>query len=151
MDWVFTKTSTVRPHFSPTMPILHNIQSSGSGQNNNYNNYVRNRNKPTIITELQLNLRKYINICCCSFSKISILKRKNCCKKVWPNDKFWCNDKFLLFFDLITWDTLMVWAWNLVCGRFINFRNRRKILNSLTFGCPSYYLSIRKLVLWKTH
>jgi len=32
----------------------------------------------------------------------------------------------------------MVWAWNLVCGRFINFRNGRKILTLLTFGCPSY-------------
>jgi len=31
MDSAFTKTSTVRPHFSPT---LHNIQSSSSGQNN---------------------------------------------------------------------------------------------------------------------
>jgi len=33
MDWAFTKTSTVRPHFSPTTPILH-MQSSSSGQNN---------------------------------------------------------------------------------------------------------------------
>jgi len=30
----------------------------------------------------------------------------------------------------------MVWAWNLVCGRFINFRNGRKFLTLLTFGCP---------------
>jgi len=28
------KYSIVRPHFSPTTPILHNIQSSSSGQNN---------------------------------------------------------------------------------------------------------------------
>jgi len=35
---------------------------------------------------------------------------------------------FDLFFDLTTWDSLMVWAWNLVCGRFINFRKGRKIL-----------------------
>ena len=34
MDWVFINISTVRPHFSPTMPILHNIQSCSSGQNN---------------------------------------------------------------------------------------------------------------------
>jgi len=34
MDLAFTKTSTVRPHFSPTTPILHNIQSSSSGQSN---------------------------------------------------------------------------------------------------------------------
>jgi len=34
MDSAFTKTSTVRPHFSPTTPNLQNIQSSCSGQNN---------------------------------------------------------------------------------------------------------------------
>jgi len=34
VDSAFTKTSTVRPHFSPATPILHNIQSSCSGQNN---------------------------------------------------------------------------------------------------------------------
>ena len=73
MDWAFTKTTAIRPHSSPTMLILHNIQSSNSGQNN----IVRNRNKPTIITELQLNLQKHINICCCSFNKISLFKRKN--------------------------------------------------------------------------
>jgi len=31
----------------------------------------------------------------------------------------------------------MVWAWNLVCGRFISFRNGRKSLTILTFGCPT--------------
>jgi len=35
MDWAFTRTSGVRPHFSPTTPIIHNIKSSSSGQNNN--------------------------------------------------------------------------------------------------------------------
>jgi len=30
------------------------------------------------------------------------------------------------FFDLITWDFLMVWAWNLVCGRFTSLRKSRK-------------------------
>jgi len=35
----------------------------------------------------------------------------------------------------------MVWAWNLVRGCFINFRNGRKILTLLTFGCPSYHQS----------
>jgi len=34
MDLAFTKTSTVRSHFSPTTPILHNIQSFSSGRNN---------------------------------------------------------------------------------------------------------------------
>ena len=33
----------------------------------------------------------------------------------------------------------MVGAWNLVCGRFMNFQNSRKILTLLTFGCPNYY------------
>jgi len=28
----------------------------------------------------------------------------------------------LTFFDPITCDSLMVWAWNLVCGRFIHFK-----------------------------
>ena len=37
----------------------------------------------------------------------------------------------------------MVWAWNLICGRFINFKYGRKILTLLTFGCPSndYFLA----------
>ena len=43
-----------------------------------------------------------------------------------------------LFFDPITWDSLMVWAWNMVCGRFVNFRNGRKNFTLLTFGCPSH-------------
>jgi len=34
-----------------------------------------NRNKPIIITELQLNLQKYINICCCSFKNIDKEKK----------------------------------------------------------------------------
>jgi len=37
--------------------------------------YARSRNKPTVTTELQLNLQEHINICCCSFNKVSI-KRK---------------------------------------------------------------------------
>ena len=43
-----------------------------------------------------------------------------------------------VFFYLITWDSFMVWAWNLVCGRFLSFRKGRKILTLLTFGCSSY-------------
>jgi len=35
-----------------------------------------------IITELQPNLQKHINICCCSFNKISIKRKKLRCKKV---------------------------------------------------------------------
>ena len=36
----------------------------------------------------------------------------------------------------------MVWAWNLVCGRFMNFQNSRKISNLLTFGCPSHHQKV---------
>ena len=32
----------------------------------------------------------------------------------------------------------MVSEWNLVCGRFINFKEGRQILTLLTSGCPSY-------------
>jgi len=38
----------------------------------------------------------------------------------------------------------MVWAWNLVCGFFINFRNGRKILTSLILVA----LAITK-IMWK--
>jgi len=34
----------------------------------------------------------------------------------------------------------------LVCGRFINFKKRRKILALLTFGCPSYQRYEKRLV-----
>jgi len=43
----------------------------------------------------------------------------------------------LTFFDLITLESLMVSAWNLVCGRFIKFERGRKILTLLAFGCSS--------------
>jgi len=42
-----------------TTHSLRNIQSSSSGQTNCY---ARFRNKPTLITELQLNLQKHIKI-----------------------------------------------------------------------------------------
>ena len=32
----------------------------------------------------------------------------------------------------------MVSEWNLVCGRFINFKEGRQMFTLLTFGCPSY-------------
>jgi len=120
---------TVRPRFLPyhAYPTYYSIVQQWAKQHY----YARGRNKPTIITELQLNLQKHINICCCSSNKVNE-KKKSAARKFWPNDKFW------LFFDLITWDSLMVWVWNLFCGRFMNFQNGRKILTSLTFGCPSY-------------
>jgi len=116
---------TVRPRFLPyhAYPTYYSIVQQWAKQHY----YARGRNKPTIITELQLNLQKHINICCCSFNKAIDEEKKLCCKKIWQNDKF----------DLITWDSRMVWAWNSVCGRFINFQNGRKILILLTFGCPT--------------
>jgi len=48
------------------------------------------------------------------------------------------------FFDLITWESLVVWAWNLVCGRFRNFEKSRKFL---TFDCSSQW---RAKVWWCT-
>jgi len=38
--------------------------------------YGRSCSKPIITTELQQNLQKHINICCCGFKKI-LIKRKN--------------------------------------------------------------------------
>ena len=37
----------------------------------------------------------------------------------------------------------MVSAWNLVCGRFINFKEGRSILPLLTFGCPNHNFWMR--------
>ena len=98
--------------------------------------YAWSRNKPTIITELQPTLQKHIYICC-SFNKVS-MKRKNTLRQ----ENFDLTIDFDLminfdFFYLKTWDSLMVWAWHLVCGRFMNFQNGRKILTLLTFGCPT--------------
>jgi len=58
--------------------------------------YARSCNKPTVTTELQPNLQKHITICCCSFNKVLMKKKKLCRKKI------------LTFFDVITWDSLMV-------------------------------------------
>jgi len=43
--------------------------------------YARSRNKPAIITELQLNVQKDINICCCSFNNVS-MRKNSCCHKL---------------------------------------------------------------------
>jgi len=43
--------------------------------------YARSRSKP-VITELQLNLQKHINMCCCSFNKVSMKRKKLSCKKI---------------------------------------------------------------------
>ena len=97
------------------------------------------RRKSNIVSEFQLNLQQYVNIFCFSFNKMSI-KRKNCAP---TNFDLTIN---FVFFDLITLESVMVSAWNLSCGRFINFVKDRKILTLLTFACPtdqwSYELSL---------
>ena len=45
----------------------------------------------------------------------------------------------------------MVWAWNLVCVRLMNFKNGREILTLLTFGYPSYQRYEKRLVEQKGH
>ena len=127
-------------------PLLLNSCAQGvSGKNKQggQNNIIMSEIaiNPVIITELELNLQRHINVCCCSFNKISILQRKICAAKiVWPKKNFVIMTNFDLFFDLITWDSLMVWEWNVVCGSFINFRKGRKILTLMTFGCPSLWI-----------
>jgi len=117
MVWAFTKPSTVRPRFLPyhAYPTHYSIVQWWAKQHD----YAKSRNKPTIIRELQLNMQKHINICCFSFNKVSMNK------KTLQQENFDLMINFD-FFDLITWDSLMVWAWNLVCGRFMNFQNGRK-------------------------
>jgi len=51
------------------MSNLHNIQSSSSGE------------ESSIITELQLNLQKHINICCYNFQLNIKQRKKLCCRK----------------------------------------------------------------------
>jgi len=46
MDRAYTKTTTVRPHFLPTMLVRHNIQSSSS-RKNIYS--IRNHNKSWLL------------------------------------------------------------------------------------------------------
>jgi len=90
---------------------------------------VRDRNKSISKSELQLNLQKHINVCCCSFNKISIKGN------ITLQDNY--NVTIILtFFDLITFESLMVSVWNLVRGRFINCKNGRKTLNLLIYVCP---------------
>jgi len=122
---------TARPHFLPYHAFLHNIQLSSSGQKN------------IIMSEIATNplFLQNCNWTCKNISIFVVLvsikyrwREKNCAaREVDPTINFDLMINFD-FFDLITWDSLMVWAWNLVCGRFINFRKGRKFL---TFGCPT--------------
>jgi len=61
------------------MPGLLNIQSSSTGLNNISTSEVATN--PLVFQKLQLNLQKYIKLCC-NFNKISIPKKKLCCKKI---------------------------------------------------------------------
>jgi len=80
-------------------------------------------------------LQKHINTCCCGFNKILIKRKKYLLQEKYdPRINFDLMINFD-FFDLITWDSLMVWAWKLVCARLISFEKSRNILTLLTFGC----------------
>jgi len=142
MDWAFTKPTTVQPRFLPyhAYPLWYSIVQYWAKPNY----YIRNRRKPIIITELQQNLKMLINICCFSFNEIS-MKRKNCAlRQVWPKDEFWPMMNFDIF-ELITWYSLLVWALNLVFGRFINFEKGRKKFDFIDFSLP-YSLQIQRCI-----
>jgi len=71
---------------SPTSPVLDHIQSSSSGQNNIITLEIAT-NRLFITKELQLHLKKQINMCC-SFNKISIKKKNWSARKVDPTINF---------------------------------------------------------------
>jgi len=124
IDQAFNTPSIVRTRF-----LLHHARPTWSfvQQWAKQHYYVRSRKK-TLHFRLQLNLQKHTSMCCCSFNKIPI--KRNTLQE---NFDFMINN--LTFFDLITSGSLMVSAWNLVCGLFLNFQKGRKIL---TFGCPTH-------------
>jgi len=97
MDCVVTKPSTVRPRFLP-----HHAYAA-------YNSIVlqwakvlsRQKLQQThYYYRMQLNLQNHVNICCCSFNKVS-MKRKNSAAR---------NFDLTINFYLMTWDSLMVRA-----------------------------------------
>jgi len=72
------------------------------------NHYARSHNKAIVIAELQINLQKHINICCCTFNKISVNRKKTALQ-----DKFDLTINFDLminldFFDQKAYESLMV-------------------------------------------
>jgi len=101
---------------------------------------IRSRKQSNIISEFQLKLQKHVNFCCCSFNKIRIkIKKKLCYKNIDLTINFDLMINFV-FSDLITLESLMASSWNLVCGRFINFKKGKK-LTLLTFSCPNHNYS----------
>jgi len=69
-----------------TMPFLHiTLNRPVVGKQHCH---IRNCNKPFIITELQLNLQKHIDICCCTLNEISIEKKTALQEKFDPTTNF---------------------------------------------------------------
>jgi len=127
---VFRIMAPRRHHFKNLnnhWPNLLNIQSSSNTQNNIISSKVA---KTHYISELQLNLLKHLNMCYCSFSKISI-KRKTLLQ-----ENFDLTKKIDIF-GHITLESLLVSAWNLACARFTKFERRLKSSTLLTFGYSS--------------
>ena len=122
---VFRIMAPRRHHFKNLKnhwPNLLNIQSSSNTQNNIISSKVA---KTHYISELQLNLLKHLNMCYCSFSKISIKR------KALLQENFDLTKK-IDFFGHITLESLLVSAWNLTCARFTKFERRRKSSTLLT-------------------
>ena len=144
MNWVFTKPSTVRPRFFPyhVYPAWCSIVLYLAKQH-----YLRNRSKSVIITELQQNLQKQINISC-SFNQVLIKRKKLCCKKSFDPaihfdlminfDFFWPNN---LGFPRGVSVEFVLWTFPKLC-------KRQKNLTLLTFDCPNYKkILLNKMVL----
>jgi len=77
------------------LPRLAYFQSSSSGQNNIITSEVAK--KSSIMSEFYLNLQKHVNVCCCSFNKISKKRKQTVPQEILTNDKFWPHDKFWRF------------------------------------------------------
>ena len=140
MDWPFTNPSTVRILASSYLCYIpFNRPAVGKTA------LLRQKLQQThYYYRISTKLAKHINICFCRFNKVSMKRKNFTARKFWPNHKF-CLMINLDFFYLITWASLMVRAWNLVCGRFANFQNGRQILTLLIYGCPPHNISHKLL------
>ena len=68
------------------LPCQNYFQSSRSVKTTYY---VRSHKKSSAMSEFQLNVQKHVNICCCSFNKMSIKKNVN-------NNTFWLEiDRYI--------------------------------------------------------
>jgi len=76
---IITLSTTVESHFHALPGIAYKKFNGPVVGKQHF--YAKNHYKPNIITELQLNLQKYIKVyCCCGFKKISMKRKKLCCK-----------------------------------------------------------------------